>query len=143
MSRDICLDSTPLGLLCHPTRNGDISLWLELHLEAGSRVYLPEIVDYELRRALLAANMTRSLRRLDAFKTSLDFVPLNSAALLDAAQLWATLRKQGLSTASAKELDGDAILAAQARQVNALVATENVRHLSRMCAAQRWSDIAP
>lgn len=47
-----------------------------------------------------------------------------------------------MPTADDKELDGDVILAAQAEQADALVATENVGHLSRFVDAQAWRDIS-
>jgi hypothetical protein len=50
-------------------------------------------------------------------------------------------RKRGKPTADLKELDGDVILAAQALQVDAIVATENVGHLSLFVEAKHWKDI--
>jgi hypothetical protein len=47
----------------------------------------------------------------------------------------------GRSIADPKELSGDVILAAQALQVNAVVATENVSHLSLFLNAKFWRDI--
>jgi hypothetical protein len=38
-------------------------------------------------------------------------------------------------------LDADVILAAQAQEAGAMVATENVRHLSRLVPASNWRDI--
>jgi hypothetical protein len=63
--KPIALDSGPLGALAQPRRNIDIAAWLDGMLAAGVVVYLPEIIDYEVRRGLLAAHMTRSVRRLD------------------------------------------------------------------------------
>ncbi len=138
MIETIVLDSSPLGRLVHPRLNLEISDWLDGALAAGVTVYIPEIIDYEVRRALLFGGLTRSIERLDQFKQVLYFLPLNSAAMLDAANLWATARKQGKSVADPKELDGDAILAAQARQVGAVVITENVGHLSVFTDARDW-----
>jgi predicted nucleic acid-binding protein len=61
--------------------------------------------------------------------------------MLKAAELWAEARKRGKPTADIKELDGDVILAAQALQVDAIVATENVGHLSLFVEAKHWKDI--
>ena len=71
MIKPVALDSGPLGALAHPRRNTDIAAWLDRVLAAGGIVYLPEIIDYEVRRGLLAANMTRSVRRLDQLKAVL------------------------------------------------------------------------
>ncbi len=130
MIESIVLDSIPLGRLVHPRLNTEISDWLDDVLAAGVTVYIPEIIDYEVRRGLLSAGMTHSIMRLDEFKQVLFYLPLNTTTMLDAANLWALARQQGKSVADPKELDGDVILAAQARQVGAIVITENVGHLS-------------
>ena len=140
MIETIALDSSPLGRLVHPRLNAEISDWLDDVLAAGTTVYIPEIIDYEVRRGLLAAGMTRSIRRLDELKQVLFFLPLNSATMLDAANLWALARQQGKSVADPKELDGDVILAAQARQVGAVVITENIGHLSVFVDARDWRE---
>jgi hypothetical protein len=64
----IALDSGPLGELAHPRSNIEITTWIDTMLAVGVIIYLPEIIDYEVRRGLLAANMTRSVRRLDQLK---------------------------------------------------------------------------
>jgi len=110
-------------------------------LAAGVVVYLPEIIDYEVRRGLLAAHMTRSVRRLDQLKEALTYLPLTTATMLEAASLWAQARQRGQSVADPKELDGDVILAAQAQQVGAMVATENVGHLALFVEAKSWRAI--
>lgn len=53
MIKPIALDSGPLGALAHPRRNTDIAAWLNRVLAAVGIVYLPEIIDYEVRRELL------------------------------------------------------------------------------------------
>jgi hypothetical protein len=63
-----------------------------------------------------------------------------------AAEFWSQTRQSGLPTASEKSLDVDVILAAQAATFGAtdfVVATTNVRHLSRFVAAQDWQTIIP
>jgi predicted nucleic acid-binding protein len=137
----IALDSGPLGELAHPRRNTQITAWIDTMLAAGVTIYLPEIIDYEVRRGLLAANMTRSVRRLDQLKTVLTYLPLTTDVMLEAAMLWAQARQHGQSVADPKELDGDVILAAQARQVGAIVATENVGHLAVFVQARSWRAI--
>ena len=141
MIEAIVLDSGPVGRLVHPRLNTEVSAWLDGLLAAGVTVYLAEIVDYEVRRGLLAANMARSLHRLDQFKAALPFLPINSDVMLEAAELWANARRGGYSVADPKELDGDVILAAQAKEVGAIVATENVGHLSLFVDARHWQNV--
>jgi predicted nucleic acid-binding protein len=105
---------------------------------------VPEIADYEVRRELLRANKTRGLARLDALTSLLEYLPLTTAAMRQAAVFWAQAWQQGRPTADDKALDGDVILAAQAMTFGAtdvVIATTNVGHLSRFAPAALWPDI--
>jgi len=62
-----------------------ITNWASQCLTAGHRLYIAEIIDYELRRELLRAGKTRSVARLDALKTTLRYLPLDPATMLLAA----------------------------------------------------------
>jgi len=140
----ILLDSGPLGRLTNPraTREGDQCLaWLETMVTSEARVMVPEICDYELRRELLRIASIKSVAILDELRATLGLVALNRSTMLRAAQLWAEIRKLGLPTADEKALDVDVILAAQALEVNGIVATENISHLSRLVDAKHWRDI--
>lgn len=141
MTKPLALDSGPLGRIAHPRPNAEIALWLEGLVRRDRVVYLPEIADYEVRRNFLLEGLTGSISRLDELKTLLIYLPLTTEMMLKAAELWANARKLGFPTADPKVLDGDAILAAQALAVDAVVATENVAHLSRMVEALNWRDI--
>jgi len=94
-----------------------------------------------LRRELLAAHLTHSLAALDRLKADLIYLPITTPVMLKAAELWADARRHGTPTADAKSLDCDVILSAQALQVGAVVATENVGHLSRHVQALHWRNI--
>jgi len=61
--------------------------------------------------------------------------------MLRAAELWAYAKKCGRLPADPKELNGDVILAAQAEQVKAIIATENIGHLSLFVEARNWKEI--
>jgi hypothetical protein len=66
--------------------------------------------------------------------------------MVTAAQLWAIARQSGQSTADPKALDGDVILAAQVidsfgSDLDAIVATTNVGHISRFVRADLWQNI--
>ena len=76
---------------------------------------IPEIADYEVRRGLILAGATRGIRRLDDLREELGFyIPISTAAMRRAAELWADARKKGNPTADENEIDADVILAAQA-----------------------------
>ena len=110
-------------------------------LESGVEVIIPEIADYELRRELIRAGLAESIQRLDQLKNVLDYRPIDTTTMLRAAEFWADARKRHKPTADPKELDGDAILAAQAQLAGATVATDNVGHLSLFVETRHWRDI--
>ncbi|NCC36882.1 MAG: nuclease [Chloroflexia bacterium] len=149
MTSVIVLDTGPLGIITNPNQTPDVvacTAWLRRMLAGGARVVLPEIADYELRRELLRAGKQQGLRRLDTAGRTLDYVPLTTAAMRRAADLWAELRRQGLPTAAVRAIDADVILAAQALLAavagdTLVVATTNVAHLNRIVPAQHWQDI--
>lgn len=126
MNRVIVLDTGPVGMITNPNAAGvnrECYQWLESLILQGTRVWVPEIADYEVRRELLRANKVRGLARLDLLKNSIGYLPLSTATMLQAAELWAQARRNGRPTADPKALDCDVILAAQALGVQGLVAT--------------------
>ena len=111
----------------------------------GARVIVPEIADYEVRRELIRARRTGGITRLDALIAQVDYLALTTRAMRQAATFWAEARQQGRPTAADPALDGDVILAAQAATLeltDVVIATTNVRHLSRFVPAALWFDIA-
>ena len=147
MSHTVLLDAGPLGVVTNPRRSRQsiaCAQWLQALVRHGSRAIVPEIADYEVRRELLRANKTRGLARLDALAGLLEYLPLATAAMRQAAIFWAQARQQGRPTADNKALDGDVILAAQAMTLgvaDVVIATTNVGHLSRFAPAALWPDI--
>lgn len=148
MSKLVLLDAGPLGMISHPRadKNREILEWVTHTLQNGHKIVVPEIADYEIRRELFRSDRILGLRRLDSLKQELGFLPINSTAMLKAAELWAAVRKKGKPTAGDAELDADAILAAQAitaqtDERETVIATCNVRHLELFTSAQFWSDI--
>src|SRR5689334_15382489 len=110
MIKVVFLDSTPLGLLSqrHGIRSADEAHeWFAFHLSRGIRFVVPEIVDYELRRELLRLRKRTSVARLDAFNAARPdrYLPVSTAALRLAAEIWATVRQQGIPTADHHALD--------------------------------------
>jgi predicted nucleic acid-binding protein len=152
LARIIVLDSGPLGDACR--KRGDhtverLILWLYQTRANGAIIAIPEIADYEVRRGLLLAGAINGLERLDLLLEDLRFyIPISTASMRKAAELWAGARKQGFATADDNEIDADVILAAQAMLFVGLrdrlvVATYNARHLSRFVDAHHWDAISP
>lgn len=142
----ILLDSYPPGALSHPRPDTGLVGWAAACRAQGHQIYVPEVIDYEVRRERLRANKMAGISRLDALKAAFRFLPISSPAMLFAADLWARSRQSGLATGDPKKLDIDVVLAAQALTLGVptselVVATSNVGHLSRFVPAQVWSDI--
>jgi predicted nucleic acid-binding protein len=155
MRRVIVLDSGPLSLVTHPQGNQDAlacQAWLATVAAAGDIVAIPEIADYEVRRELLRANKVQSIARLDTLIGRAYYLPITTAIMRRAADLWAQARQQGRQTARDAALDGDVILSAQALLLThidndavdeVVIATTNVRHITLFANAQLWQHIAP
>ena len=92
----VLLDSGVLAAVTHPRGFPDIGEWLQDLLHADTVVLVPEIADYELRRELLRAGKQKSIIRLNSLKTNLGFLPIDTSAMLLAAEFWAEARKRGI-----------------------------------------------
>lgn len=135
----IFLDAGPLGMLTNPAatqKTRAIKEWMSSHLARGVLFRVPEVSDYEIRRNLILENLTAAITRLDAFKSTIGYIPLTTPAMRKAAELWADGWRHGIPTAPKEELDCDVVLAAQAITTSAgseqiIIVTDNLGHLSR------------
>jgi predicted nucleic acid-binding protein len=150
MSKIIILDSGPLGMVANPSAKSvqtrTCQQWIRRLDQAGYTIAIPEIADYEVRRELLRSNHTKSIELLNQLKLNTLYLPITTQVIITAAQLWAIARQSGQSTADPKALDGDVILAAQVMDsfgsdLDAIVATTNVSHISRFVRADLWQNI--
>ncbi len=143
----IVLDAGPIGIITNPNLSPQsvaCNQWLQSHVKLGNRIIIPEIADYEVRRELLRANKKKGVARLDSLCEGLEYLPITTMAMRQAAELWAKARQQGQPTAGDKMIDGDMILVAQSMASaipNLAIATTNVRHLSRFITADLWQNI--
>jgi predicted nucleic acid-binding protein len=149
VSRAILLDAGPIGLVTNPKRSPESTActrWLQTLINAEVRVILPEITDYEVRRELLRANKIQGIARLDELANLVEYLPITTVAMRQAAMFWAQARQKGQATAGDKTIDGDMILAAQAKTLevaDVVIATTNIGHLSRFTQADLWQNIVP
>ena len=149
VSAVVLLDAGPLGLLANPKHSVQpmaCRRWVAAMQAANRRVIVPEIADFEVRRELLRANLSLSDLLLDALGIQLEYLPLTTAAMRQAAEFWAAARQAGQPTAGDKTIDADMILAAQARMLgvpNVVIATTNIGHVSRFVPAELWQNIVP
>ncbi len=151
----IFLDAGPLGMLTSPAatdKNKEIKNWMDAQIDKGVEIVVPEVADYEVRRGLVLENLAAGLKRLNAFTNTATYVAIDTPAMRTAADLWAMVRglKPAQPTADPKELDCDAVLAAQAITVSngitqVVIATDNLGHLTRFetatVKAKNWRDI--
>ncbi|HKI19404.1 MAG TPA: hypothetical protein VKA15_16075 [Isosphaeraceae bacterium] len=93
---------------------------------------------------------TAGIQRLEDLRKEFGhYIPISTAAMRKAAELWADARRKGIPTADENKFDGDVILAAQAMLYSGLadslvIATYNARHLSRYDVdAAHWTEISP
>lgn len=136
----LVLDTGVLGQVVHPRRYADVRAWLGSAVEAHE-VLVSEICDYELRRELLRLGASRSLSHLDELARELRYLPVTTTVWRSAARLWAMARRAGKPTASPGSLDGDVLLAAQARAEDATIVTTNARHFELFAPAVDWKDV--
>lgn len=147
MSKTVLLDAGPIGLVTNPKLSPESNActrWLQTLVNSDIRVIVPEIADYEVRRELLRANKTKGVARLNELVKFLEYLPITTNAMRQAAIFWAQARQQGQPTAGDKTIDGDIILVAQAVTLNVsniTIATTNVGHLSRFTNADIWQNI--
>ena len=143
------LDAGPLGLVTNPKLSVEseaCTQWLQTHIASGSRIIIPEIADYEVRRELMRANKKKGISRLDDLADLIEYLPITTTAMRQAAKLWAQARQQGQPTAGDKTIDGDMVLVAQAITMgdrDIVIATTNVGHLSRFITAELWQNVDP
>ena len=84
MSPAVVLDSTPLGILCHPRSPPHVVAcrrWLADLCAAGRRVIIPEIADYEVRRELIRMSGFVALANLDGYALQLEYLPITTTAM--------------------------------------------------------------
>jgi hypothetical protein len=151
----VFIDSGVLGKLCNPNRTEEtitINDWLFSLLSKGIFVVSSYICDYEVRRSLILESLRKpninGIEDLDELKNLVTFLPLNNEVMLEAANLWAEARIQGIPTADDKSLDADIIICAQFKLLEKeypgryiVIATTNVKHLSRFTEAKEWQAI--
>jgi hypothetical protein len=155
----VFLDSNILGLISNSNVSFDecqqCDRWFTTLSVRGVRFVTSDICDYEVRRGLISSfirsgKLASGINILNSLKTDgiLEFLPVSTESLDLAANLWARASNEGLTTRDDKNIDVDIIISAQYQILKAdysgqrvIVATTNLKHLSRFCDAARWQDI--
>lgn len=149
MPQPLLLDSGILSCVVRPEVADNRSVAeaiLRVLEDPRYEVFVPEIIDYELRRKLLHLGHHRhharrwaqeALTLLDEV-VSVGYLPLTTETMRMAATLWAQTRAKGELRGPEESLDVDIILAAQARQVEGHVVTANEKHFRDLVGVFDW-----
>ena len=151
----VFIDSGVLGILANPNKLAEVSdcqEWLYRLLSQGVYVCSSQICDFEVRRSLILESQKKanlnSIQNLDQLSEIIYFLPVTAELLRKASILWASARSQGMPTADNKSLDIDIIICSHWQELKEefpgryiVIATTNVKHLSRFTEANTWRNI--
>ncbi|MBN8596951.1 MAG: PIN domain-containing protein [Planctomycetes bacterium] len=148
----LLLDTNMLLRLCHPSSHADVREWYRgwlNHGRAGGDVefVISAVADYELRRGYMytldrSSDARQSLAQLDELCQLWEVQQISARNLHDAASMWADARRNGIPTASDRDVDWDILIAAQAKEEPAIVVTSNQKHFRRYgVEARDWHNI--
>ena len=126
----------------------DCQNWFYYLLSRSALIVTSAICNYEVKRELVRRNNVGEINNLNQLKKLIDYLPVDEPTLDLAAELWAEARNQGIPTADNLSLDADVIICAQYQLLTrkypgryVVIATTNVKHLSRFAEAQEWQNI--
>ena len=152
----VFLDTGVIGLLSSPKKTGEAPecrQWLYYLLAKVVYVTSSDLCDYEVRRSLLLNQIkntlaTQGINNLDDLENLIEFLPITKDIMKRGAELWALSRVRGQPTAASESIDADIIIAATCQILQEeypgqklIVATSNVKHLSRFLEAKEWREI--
>jgi predicted nucleic acid-binding protein len=151
----IFIDSNILGQLCSPNSTDDLAIlenWFERSLSRCT-VVSSMVCDYEVRRGLLLTQkqgiIASGLPLLDDLHQLIDFLPVDKTVWTLAVDIWARARASGQPTAGERNLDADMVICATWQDLatrypgqEVIIATTNIRHLSRFANVTKWEDLS-
>ena len=154
MSLPLLLDSNILSQIVCPTVEENrpvVTTIARLLRDVRFQIYVPEIIDYELRRKLLhlAQRPHQARKWAQEALTVLDrlvfagYIPITTETMRLAAGIWAQTRVRGLSRGPEGSLDVDVILAAQAQQSGGHIVTFNEKHFRDIAEIFDWRSFQP
>lgn len=160
MTPFIILDTGPFGDIAHHTPCMDLIAWVTRVRRIG-HVYIPDVVEYEVRRSLLRLEDERTIESLNALDTYagvlgrgdpngiLGRLETARSTWIRAGEVWAEARLNRIPAKDDKfDLGADAIILAHARiqaenpEFDVWIATENLNHFKAIYTqSANWRDI--
>ena len=147
----VILDSGVLHTLVSTSKVKEVTDcqdWFYYLLSRSAKVVTSSLCNYEVKRELIRRKKVKEINNLNQLKALIDFFPVDDSTLELAAELWAEARNKGMPTADDLSLDADVIICAQYQLLAqeypgryVVIATTNVKHLSRFTEAKEWQDI--
>lgn len=127
----------------------DCQNWFYYLLSRSALIVTSVICNYEVKRELIRRTNIKEINNLSNLKFLINSLSVDEQTLDLAAELWAEARNKGLPTADDLSLDADVIICAQYQLLAekypgryVVIATTNVKHLSRFAEAKEWHDIS-
>jgi predicted nucleic acid-binding protein len=109
-----------------------INYRLQAVLRQNAVVLISPIVFYEIARGLYLKEANSQLAFLEDLVACFMWCDLNKTTWDFGAKLWADCRKKKMPTPTGGGIDKDVLIAAQAKEHNAIVITDNVRHFQHL-----------
>jgi len=137
MNCAILLDSGPLGKFVHQkqTYQEEISLLNNFAKAEGISIFIPEIIEIELKEELLKQNFIKSISKLNKLKQQDRIIPLNDSDRSLSIAIEEDLKTQGQQVSSTIP-SNDGILVAQAINLKlsgqykwVIILTENTKDI--------------
>lgn len=126
----------------------DCQEWFYGLLSKGILFVSSAICEYEVKRELIRRNKVKELKNLIELKQWLELIEVDNTIWDLAAKNWAKARNMGIPTADELSLDADMIICSTWQILQekwtgryVIIATNNVKHLSRFANAEIWQNI--
>jgi predicted nucleic acid-binding protein len=127
-------DTNTIECILEKRRDAHIRIKEKLQAVLGQNalVIMSPVVFYELARLLYKKKAEKQLASLEKLVNFFNWCDLNRTTWESGSKLWANCRRKGKPTGEG--LDADVLIAAQAKEHDAIVVTENVRHFQYLGA---------
>ena len=110
--------------------NDKINDQIDVLTNKGHTLIIPPVVDYEIRRGLLAKNYLKKLRKLELLEKFVSVGEFELEVWRKSAEIYAVLSKQGKPIG--KTFDGDVFIAAYCVINGYTLITNNKQHFERV-----------